>query len=121
MRILDEAGEEIRNPDLKLGYLTEENILIAHHERVEWVPEQWHYETVEEYPNGGKDVERVIDVPGVEEKEAWDEYETILRYVPYTQKELEKRNAPTLEERVGILEETSEDMILMMAELIGGN
>ena len=84
MRILDENNMEIVSPDLSLGYLVQEEIFVAHHEATEAVEEQWHYETVAEYPNGGKDVTKVIDVPGVEAQEAWDEYETILRYIRYT-------------------------------------
>ena len=104
MRILDLNGMELENPDLSLGYLTEDKILIAHHEAVEAVEEQWHYETVAEYPNGGKDVAKVIDAPGVEAKDAWDEYETVQRYVPYTEEELaameEARNKPTQQDDV---------------------
>lgn len=95
MRILDENGTEITSPDLEQGYLMEERILIAHHPATPAVPEQWHYETIREYENGGKDIERVVDVPGVEARAAWDEYETILRYTPYTEEELAQRNAPT--------------------------
>ena len=124
MRILDENNVEITSPDLSLGHLVEEEVFVAHHPAVEAVREQWHYETVYEYLNGGKDVVKVIDVPGVEAKDAWDEYETILRYVPYTEEELaaleEARNKPTLESRVDVLETTTDDMILLMAELIGG-
>lgn len=124
MRILDENNVEIISPDLSLGHLVEEEVFVAHHPAVEEVPEQWHYETIQEYPSGGRDVVKVIDVPGVEAKAAWDEYETIRRYVPYTEEELaameEARNRPTLEDRVGTLETTTDDMILLMAELIGG-
>ena len=95
MRILDENGALLTNPDLGLGHLVEEQLLLEHHPKVEAIPEQWHYETVAEYPNGGKDIAKVVDVPGVEEKEAWDEYETILRYVPYTEEELAAMKAPT--------------------------
>ena len=99
MRILDLNGMELENPDLSLGYLREEKILIVHHEAVEAVEEQWHYDTVAEYPNGGKDVAKVIDAPGAEAKDAWDEYETVQRYVPYTEEELaameEEQNKPT--------------------------
>lgn len=99
MRILDSNNVEIESPDLSLGYLTEDNILIAHHEAMEAVEEQWHYETVAEYPNGGKDVAKVIDTPGMEAQDAWDEYETVQRYVPYTEEELaameEEQNKPT--------------------------
>lgn len=128
MRILDENNVELTAPDLSLGHLVEEKVFIAHHPAVEAVPERWHYETVNDYLNGGKDVVKVIDVPGVAAKDAWDEYETIQRYIPYTETELEeRRNAPTLESRVGTLETTTEeqgvtmdDLILIMAELIGG-
>ena len=124
MRILDENNVEITAPDLTLGHLVEEEVFVAHHPAVEEVPEQWHYETIKEYPGGGRDVVKVVDVPGVEAKDAWDEYETIKRYVPYTEEELaaleEARNKPTLEDRVGTLETTTDDMILLMAELIGG-
>ena len=99
MRILDLNGMELENPDLSLGYLREAKILIVHHEAVEAVEEQWHYNTVAEYPNGGKDVAKVIDAPGAEAKDAWDEYETVQRYVPYTEEELaameEEQNKPT--------------------------
>lgn len=81
MRIFDKNNVEIVSPDLSVGYLEQEEIFVKHHEATEAVEEQWHYETVAEYPNGGKDVVKVIDVPGVEAKEAWDEYETILRYI----------------------------------------
>ena len=124
MRILDENNVEITSPDLSLGHLVEEEVFVAHHPAVEAVREQWHYETVNDYLNGGKDVVKVIDVPGVEAKDAWDEYETIKRYVPYTEEELaaleEARNKPTLESRVETLETTTDDMILLMADLIGG-
>lgn len=124
MRILDENNVEITAPDLTLGHLVEEEVFVAHHPAVEEVPEQWHYETVREYPGGGRDVVKVVDVPWVEAKAAWDEYETIRRYVPYTEEELAaleaKRNKPTLESRVDVLETTTDDMILLMAELIGG-
>lgn len=104
MKIFDSNNVEIESPNLSLGYLTEDKILIAHHEAVEAVEEQWHYETVAEYPNGGKDVAKVIDTPGAEAKDAWDEYETIQRYVPYTEEELaameEARNKPTQQDDV---------------------
>ena len=95
MRILDENNVEIQSPDLSIGRLVEEQLFVAHHPAVEAVADQWHYETIAEYPNGGKDVKKVVDVPGVEAKDAWDEYETIQRYIPYTDEELEAMNAPS--------------------------
>lgn len=124
MRILDENNVEITSPDLSLGHLVEEEVFVAHHPAVEEVPEQWHYEIIKEYPGGGRDVVKVVEVPWVEAKAAWDEYETIKRYVPYTEEDLaaleEARNRPTLENRVDVLESTTDDMILLMADLIGG-
>ena len=86
---------------------------IHHHEAVEAVEEQGHWETVAEYPEtGGKDVQWVVDAPGVEAREAWDEEETYWLYIPYTEEELAQmeadRNQPTPEERVKELEEALE-------------
>ena len=88
MRILDVDSYELEVPDLTLGYLRDERIFKEHHEAVEAVEEQGHWETLAEYPNGGKDVAWVVDVPGVEAQEAWDEYEDIYRYLLYTEEEL---------------------------------
>ena len=35
----------------------------------------------------------IVDVPGTEAKEAWDEYEDIQRYVLYTEEELTVKEA----------------------------
>lgn len=101
--IYNESMELIENPDLSLGYLTASTRTV-HHEAVDGVAEQFHYVTIAEYKNGGKDVEKVIDVPGVEAKPAWDEEIPIQIYVPYTQEELdrmeEERNKPTQLDRI---------------------
>ena len=106
-RIFDENDIELQNPDYEKGYLKEDSLFIMHHEAIEAVEEQGHWETIAEYPNGGKDVEWKIDVEGVEAKEPWDEYEDILRYVLYTPEELaeieEMKNKPTIEELLNIL------------------
>ena len=95
MRILDENNIELTEDqiNLELGYLKPESIISIHHEATKEVKEVGHYETIAEYPNGGKDVKWVIDIPGVEAKEAWDEYEDIQRYVLYTEEELAARDA----------------------------
>ena len=95
MRILDENNVELPSPDLSKGRLVEERLFVCHHPAVEAVAEQWHYEMIAEYPNGGKDVAKVVDVPCVEAKDAWDEYETVQRYIPYTDEELDAQNAPS--------------------------
>ena len=87
MKILDETGAVIENPDLTLGYLISSTEPVEH-PAVAAVPETSHYETVAEYPNGGKDVRKVIDVPGVPGREAWTEQVPIQRYIRYTAEEL---------------------------------
>ena len=100
MRMLDEHNRELSAPDPEQGWLKEERLLIAHHPAVEAAEEQGHYETVAEYPNGGKDVAWVVDVPGTEGTEAWDEYEDIQRYIPYTEAELAQRRVKALKRRL---------------------
>ena len=90
MRILDGNNKEIAKPDLGKGYLTNETIVIAHHEAVEAKPGKSHIEVVKEYDNGGKDVVTVWDEEPVEAKEAYDETEEIQRYHAYTEDELTK-------------------------------
>ena len=60
-----------------------------HHDAVQAVAEVSHLEVIKEYPNGGRDVKKVIDVPAVEGKPAWDEVVKERVFVPYTQKELD--------------------------------
>ena len=87
MKILDETGAVVGNPDLTLGYLTDDTEEIIH-PAVEGVEEQWHWETVTEYPNGGKDVQKIVDRPGVPARPAWTEQLPIKRYIRYTAEEL---------------------------------
>ena len=87
MKILDETGAVVENPDLTLGYLVDDTEPVEH-PAVEGVEEVSHYETVAEYPNGGKDVQRVVDVPGVPAQAAWTEQVPVQRYIRYTAEEL---------------------------------
>lgn len=112
MDMYDEQGNPVTDFDPAKGRL-EMQKRIHHHEAVEAVEEQGHWETVAEYPEtGGRDVQWVVDVPGVEAREAWDEEETYWLYIPYTEEELAQmeadRNQPTPEERVKELEEALE-------------
>lgn len=121
MKIIDEHGNPIENPDLTKGYLKPETQTI-HHDAVVGVEEVSHYETIAEYPNGGKDVRKVVDVPGVAAKEAYDEEVEVQRYVLYTAEELaaqekarkeaeEKAQLPTAEERLAALEAAMLDLL----------
>ena len=87
MKIIDENGAAIENPDLTLGYLIAAAEEVTH-PAVEGVEEQWHWETVTEYPNGGKDVQKIVDRPGVPAQEEWVEQVPIQKYVRYTAEEL---------------------------------
>ena len=87
MKILDETGAVVENPDLTLGYLTTSTEEVTH-PAVEGVEEVSHYETVTEYPGGGRDVRKVIDVPGVTAQAAWTEQVPVQRYIRYTEEEL---------------------------------
>ena len=112
MDIYDEQGNPVTDYDPAKGRL-EMQKRIHHHEAVEAVEEQGHWETVAEYPETGcRDVQWVVDAPGVEAREAWDEEETYWLYIPYTEEELAQmeadRNQPTPEERVKELEEALE-------------
>lgn len=87
MKIIDENGAAVENPDLTLGYLTADTEEITH-PAVEGVEEQWHWETLTEYPNGGKDVQKIVDRPGVQAQEKWVEKVPIQKYIRYTAEEL---------------------------------
>ena len=86
------------------------------------VPELSHYETVAEYPNGGKDVRKIIDREGIPARDAWTEQVPIQRYILYTAEELaakeeERKKAeqaaqlPTTEERLAALEAAMLDLL----------
>jgi hypothetical protein len=120
MKIIDSNGNPIENPDLTLGYLKDDPEVI-HHEAVEAVKPVTHYE-YKEYPNGGRDRITVVDVPGVEGKDAWDETIERQRYILYTADELaaqekarkeaeEKAQLPTAEERLAALEAAMLDLL----------
>ena len=87
MKIIDENGAAIETPDLTLGYLVGGTEPVEH-PAVEGVEEVSHYETVTEYPCGGRDVKKVIDVPGVPAQAAWTEQVPVQKYIRYTAEEL---------------------------------
>lgn len=133
MKIIDSNGVEIATPDLTKGYLKPETQTI-HHDAVAGVEEVSHYET-ETLPDGtpaiyydadgrekGRDVRKVVDVPGVDHRPAWDEDVPVMRYIRYTAEELaeqekarkeaeEKAQLPTAEERLAALEAAMLDLL----------
>lgn len=102
MKIIDETGSVLTTePDLEAGYLVED-VQIIHHDAVEGTAPQWHRETAK-LPDGspaiyyrdgkeiGRDMVKVIDVPGVDPQPAWDEEVPVMRYIRYTAEELAQR------------------------------
>ena len=73
--------------DLSKGKLVNDT-LIEHIPEQQEIQEQWHYRTIKEYSNGGKDVEKVIDVVGQPYIAEHDEVEDILVYKPYSEQEI---------------------------------
>lgn len=99
MKIIDETGSVLTTePNLEAGYLVED-VEVIHHDAVEGTAPQWHRETAK-LPDGslaiyyrdgkeiGRDMVKVIDVPGVDPQPAWDEEVPVMRYIRYTAEEL---------------------------------
>lgn len=86
-----EKTQELSGCDLSKGRICEDRIFIGHHEATEEIAEQSREEIIAEYPSGGRDVKKVIEVPYQPAMEAWDEYEDIYVYIPYTEKELKQK------------------------------
>lgn len=92
MRVFDKTKtNELTNYDLEKGYLKPDKLFIAHHEATEGTDGVTRYEVMGEYPNGGKSLRRVTVVEPIPPKDAYDEYEDIQVYIPYTEEELLKR------------------------------
>lgn len=120
MRILDEYNNEL-NPkkiDLAAGYLKSDTIVKEKHKATKGKPEKYHYETVTEYENGGKEVIKIIDEPGEEPREAWTEYEEIQRYIKYTPEELKEKKAAEKAAAAKPTPESNEAAIIDLTEYV---
>ena len=122
MKVYNENKTEILEIyDLELGYLEYDKILKEHHEALPETPAITvetkvaeitanggkveeiggkQYEVIEEFPNGGKTVEEIKETPAIPAKEAYDEYEDIKIYIPYTAEQLAERKQQKYEDRV---------------------
>lgn len=96
MRIIDESGATIESPDLEAGHLDPDKVLVTHHDALPKLdrievddPENVIEEILDE---NGEAFGLVIAKKIVQEyrpaKEAWDEYEDVMRYILYTPGEL---------------------------------
>lgn len=150
MKIIDSNGVEISNPDLTKGYLKQETQTVHHdavagveevsHYETETFPDGTpaiYYDA--DGREKGRDVRKVVDVASVAAKEAYDEEVEVQRYVLYTAKELaaqaeakkkaeeaaaaeakKKAELEAVPGRMDALEAANDDLVLMMADLIGG-
>lgn len=128
MKIIDENGAVLTTePDLEAGYLVED-VEVTHHDAVEGTAPQWHRET-EKLPDGspaiyyrdgkeiGRDMVKVIDVPGVDPQPAWDEEVPVMRYIRYTAEELAQREKEKQEaqQRQEVLDKLPETLAALQA------
>ncbi len=128
MKIIDETGVVLTTePDLEAGYLVED-VEVVHHDAVEGTAPQWHRETAK-LPDGslaiyyrdgkeiGRDMVKVIDVPGVDPQPAWDEEVPVMRYIRYTAEELAQREKEKQEaqQRQEVLDKLPETLAALQA------
>lgn len=128
MKTIDESGTMLTTePDLEAGYLVED-VEVVHHDAVEGTAPQWHRETAK-LPDGslaiyyrdgkeiGRDMVKVIDVPGVDPQPAWDEEVPVMRYIRYTAEELAQREKEKQEaqQRQEVLDKLPETLAALQA------
>lgn len=111
MKVYNQDKTQIlENYDLDKGRLVADKKFVAHHNAVS---ERGHWETLKTYSNGGKDVKWVIDVAG---QDAYDEYEDIQVYIPYTEKEILSREHNEIKIRLQKYKEDVEQVELFGME-----
>ena len=100
--------------DLTKGYLTTDYIdeIIP---EVQAIEEQGHFETIAEYPNGGKDVKWVVDVAGVEYQPQKIKKKQVTIYVPYSEEELKQQQ---IRIKINRLAELTKDFAQVEAGLV---
>lgn len=132
-----EKTQELNKKDLDmhLGHLVQDKIVIAHHEATAATPAKSIAEQVAEltaqgvavkeiggktyrvtatYENGGKDATPIVEIPAKPATVAYDDYEDIQVYVPYTAEELQsiannKRHAELKAELAKIKEDIEQE------------
>ena len=107
MKIYDElTSAELTAPDESAGYLYAGQRIVKH---VAETTEIMAGTGTADCPQGLRHI-----IP------AHDVYEDCQYYHAYTEEELAERDKPTAEQRLDALESANNDIILMMADLIGG-
>ncbi len=120
--------------DFKIGHLVPDKIVVAHHEATELIPAKTvaeqlaelvdsgeiveeingAYYKIHKYPNGGKDATPIVEIPAKPATVAYDDYEDIKVYMPYTADELQsiannKRHAELKAELAKIKEDIEQE------------
>ena len=92
MRIFDETKTlELveKQIDREKGYLKPDKLFIMHHEAVEG-KEAVYSDRIEILPNGSTQTWKDLITPKIDSKEAYDEFDDIMVYIPYSKEEIEK-------------------------------
>lgn len=90
----------IENPDLNLGYLKQETVKTTIPAVEAVAPVINGYKVIKEYPNGGKDIEEIIEKEGIPYQAAQEIKEEINIYIRYTQKELNEMEINSLKDKL---------------------
>lgn len=122
-----EKTQELNREELNfdIGYLKADKLFVAHHDATPFVKGKTAaeigterratgFEIIEQdgrfyvvnktYENGGKSVSEIKPEPDTPAQEAYDQYEDIQVYIPYTEEEIEARKKERLRaQRVGLL------------------
>lgn len=86
------------NLDFNKGYLLSDKLFVRHHKAIAAKEAVYEYISKEEIGGGVSIYPKLIE-PAVEAKEAWDEYEDIQVFVPYTADEIRMRKVAGLRKR----------------------
>ena len=100
MRVFNqEKTQELTIYDLTKGKLVDDTITTTI-QAVQGQEEVGHYEVVATYPNGGQDVEWIVDKPYIEAQPQREETEQIQVYIPFTAEEQVQYNQQRYENLV---------------------
>lgn len=105
MRVFDESKtRELFYYDTENGSLRPDTLVVNRHAATPAFEGIGHYEYTN-YPNGGRDRKWVWDIEPTPQKDAYDEYEDILVYVPFTVEEINSKKIAKIKERLAQLSE----------------
>lgn len=113
MKIYDKDKKNIiENADLNKGYLKNDKIFVKRHEAIPAIAGQGHRETIREYPNGSKDVQWVWDIEPVPAVAAYNEYEDIQVFIPYTDEDKQRLYKQRIVEKIRLKYDVNDEIAL---------